>query len=330
MVVIREGSTMIVRAPLLALAAFSAPALAAETPATPAAPQADAPVPPPTEQTDAPLPAAVQAMVDDALAHGTDAEIAAVVKYARRAYPEHSRVLAAQVVRRNTRRETERRERLARVGMFDNWHGRGEIGASRATGNVDNLGLYGALTLSHEGLSWSHQVRASANIQETGGVRTQEQLLAAYEPHYKVNDRLSAYGLLQAERDPFLGFDSRFSASAGLGYALVKRPHLTVNVQGGPAVRVEAPVTGGEEESLSGRAALDARFQLRPGVVLTQTASAFLDSRGNTLNSATGIEAQLIGRLSARLSYNVQYESQPADGLATTDTQSRVSLIYGF
>lgn len=276
------------------------------------------------------MPPAVQAMVADALANGTDAEVTAVIKFARRAYPAHARELTAGVTARAARREAERRAQLAAAGPLENWHGRGEIGASRATGNVDNLGLYGSLTATHEGLHWKHELRASAQIQDTNGVRTQEQLLAAYEPHYKVNDRLSAYGLLQAERNPFLGFDQRYSASLGLGYALVKQQDLTVNLQGGPAFRYEDLTFGGSEESLSGRAALDARFQLRPGVSLTQSATAFLDSEGNSFTSATGLEAQLVGRLSARVSYNVQYESQPGDGLKTTDTQSRFSLIYGF
>jgi putative salt-induced outer membrane protein len=321
---------MIVRA-LLALAGalLAVPATAADIPASQPA-QDQGPAPLPTEQTDAPIPAPVQAMVDDVLANGTDAEIAAVVKYARRAYPEHSQALTAMVSRRNERREAQRREQLASTGFFEAWHGRGEIGASRSTGNNDNLGLYGSLTLNHEGLNWTHQARASLNIQETDGVRTQEQLLAAYEPHYKVNDRFSVYGLIQAERDPFLGFESRYSVSAGFGYALVKRPNFTVNVQGGPAFRIEDPINGGERESVSGRAAVDARVRLRPGVALTQNANAFLDSEGSTFNSATGLETQLIGRLSARISYNVQYESKPSNGLVSTNTQSRVSLIYGF
>src|SRR5690606_41920454 len=175
-----------------ALTLFAGPAFAGVTPDARAA-QDRGPAAAPTEQTDAPLPAPLQAMVDDALAHGTDAEIAAVIKYARRAYPENSRMLAAQVNRRNERREAQRRERLASTGFFGAWHGRGEIGATRSTGNNDNLGLYGSLSLTHEGLNWTHQARASLNIQETDGVRTQEQMLAAYEPHYKVSDRLSAY-----------------------------------------------------------------------------------------------------------------------------------------
>lgn len=316
---------MIVRALPLLFALAAVPVAAEDT-----QPPAAASVATPPQAADQQLPPAVQAMVNDALTSGTDAELAAVVKFARRAYPAQASALDTQVAARAARRAAEARQRIAEAGPLQNWHGRGEIGATRSTGNVDNLGLYGSLSLSREGLRWTHQVRASANIQETDGVRTQEQLLAAYEPHYKVNDRLSAYGLLQAERDPFLGFDSRYSASAGIGYALVKGQHVTVNLQGGPAFRIEEETTGENENGFSGRAALDARLQLRPGVALTQNATAFLDSEGNTFTSATGLEAQLVGRLSARISYNVQYESKPTAGLLGTDTQSRVSLVYGF
>ena len=154
--------------------------------------------------------------------------------------------------------------------------------------------------------------------------------MLAYEPRYKVSDRLSAYGLLQAEHDPVLGYDTRYSVSAGLGYGLVRSPALSVDVQGGPAFRHVDPVAGPNEDGLSGRAALDARLNLRPGVKLTQTGAAFLDSDGNTFSATTALEAQLFGPLAARLSYNVQYERDPTAGRVSTDTLGRITLVYGF
>lgn len=282
------------------------------------------------EEQEPQLPPTVQQMVDDAFATGNDAEIAAVVKFARRAHPEFAGALNARLAARNEERQTARQTRLARRGLFQNWTGRGEVGASRASGNVDNLGIYASLNATRNGLRWRHQVRASAQIQEINGLRTQERLLLAYEPHYNVSDRLSAYALVQAERDPPLGFDARYSVSVGLGYALVKTPRFTVDLQGGPAFRHTEFTDGFNEDSISGRAALDARLRLRPGVTLTQTASAFIDSGSNTFASATGLETQIIGALSARLSYNLQYESEPVPGRVSTDTQSRVTLVYGF
>jgi putative salt-induced outer membrane protein len=311
---------------LLALAT-----LAAATPAW--ADQAPFPAPVAIE----PIPPSVQAMIEDAFENGTDAEIDAVVKYARRAFPTQAVVLDNRLAERTAARQaaaaaqaTAERERLLAAGPFDNWTGRGEVGASRSTGNVNNLGIYASLDLTREGVNWRHAVRASAQVQETNNVRTQERLLFAYEPRYKVSDRLSAYGLIQAERDPLLGYDARYSASLGLGYALVKEQRLTVDVQGGPALRYANLTDNGSELYVSGRAALDARLQLRPGVTLTQNATAFLDSQSNTFTSATGLETQLIGALTARVSYNIQHESDPAIGRVATDTQSRVTFVYAF
>lgn len=284
-----------------------------------------------------PFPPSVQAMVDDAFANGSDAEIEAVVKFARRAYPGYAPALDARMASRAQARQVAEqarlvaeRDRLAAAGLLDNWTGRAEIGASRSTGNTDTLGLFASLNATREGVNWRHALRASAEVQETNGVRTQERLLAAYEPRFKVNDRLSTYGLLQAERDPVLGYDARYSASVGIGYALVKTPRLNVDVQGGPAFRYAELTDNGTEKAVSGRAALDARLQLRPGVTLTQNATAFLDTQSNTFTSATGLEARIVGSLSARFSYNLQYESAPTVGREDTDTQSRVTLIYGF
>lgn len=285
--------------------------------------------------------ATVQAMVDDAFTNGSDAEIAAVVKFARRAAPELAEALDRRVAARLAERPLGA-PAAATVTVPPpvpgaavpatpvHWTGRGEVGASLAAGNVDSLGVFASFNAALQGARWRHEVRGEGAYQETNGVRSQDRLLVAYEPRYKVSERLSTYGLLQAERDPILGYESRYSVSAGLGYRIVRGSSLSVDLQGGPAYRRSLQVTGPEETGFSGRAALDARWQLRPGIQLTQSGSAYLDSRGNSFTAATGLEAQLLGPLAARLSYNVQYESAPAAGRVATDTLSRITLVYGF
>ncbi len=277
-----------------------------------------------------PVPSPVQAMVDDVFASGSDAEIAAVVKYARRTAPELAETLDRRLAARVAEQSAAEQARLANPAPLANWSGRGEVGASLASGNTDTLGVYASLTAARQGVRWRHELRGQAAYQETNGVRSQERLLLAYEPRYKVNARLSAYGLLQAEHDPVLGYDARYSISGGLGYRLVGGERLSIDVQGGPAFRHAEPVNGPDEDGFSGRGALDARWQIRPGIKFTQTGSAFLDSRGNTFSATTGLEAQLFGPVAARLSYNVQYESLPSAGRVSTDTLGRITLVYGF
>lgn len=276
------------------------------------------------------IPASVRAMIDAAIESGSEAEIAAVVKFAARANPDHEReILAILAERRESRRAAEER-RLAEAGLMEIWSGRGELGASRSTGNTDMLGVFASLRLAREGLNWRHGIRAEADIQEREGVATKERFLAAYEPHYKISDRLSAYGLVQYERDTAVGFDARYAASGGLGYALVQGPDLSIDLQGGPAFRHTDFNTGMAEESIGGRAALDARWRLTPTLSLTQNASAIVETQNSTIVATTGLETKLVGALTARASYNLQYESDPALGREPLDTLSRVTLVYAF
>lgn len=276
------------------------------------------------------IPPSVRAMIDAALASGNQAEIDAVVKYAKKANPDAAVDIEKLAADYRAKIVAEEQARLAEAGLLEIWSGRGEAGASRSTGNSDTQGLFASLSLKREGLKWTHELRANADLQDNDGTRTKERFVAAYEPSYKVSNDVSAYGLIQYEHDPLLGYASRYAASGGLGYALVQDAGLSVAVQGGPAFRYTELTAGGTEEALSGRAALDARWSLAPKVSLTQNASAYLKSRSNTLISATGLEARLIGALTARLSYNVQYESDPPVGRETLDTLSRVTLVYGF
>ena len=50
-------------------------------------------------------------------------------------------------------------------------------------------GSWGGLGLVREGINWRHNLSGRADYQETEGVVTREQYLAAYEPNYKLSER---------------------------------------------------------------------------------------------------------------------------------------------
>lgn len=276
------------------------------------------------------IPAPVKAMIEAALKGGNEAEIAAVVKYASLANPDDAEAIRAMADGWRAARDEARHKRIAEAGPLDLWSGKGELGASRSTGNSDVTGLFASLGLTREGLKWRHVLKAEADYQRSRGVTTKERFLVSYEPNYKFDDRLFAYGLAQYERDTSLGYDARYAASGGLGYSLARGPGLSIDVQGGPALRLTDFTAGGEEQSFGGRTALSARWAVTPTVALTQEASAYVETRSSTLIANTALETKLIDELKARISYNVQYESNPPAGADPLDTQSRVTLVYSF
>ena len=315
-------------------------ALAALLSATPGAAPATAPAA--EAEGEAPsaavlLPAGVKAMVEAAIASGDVKGAEAVLKFARETHKEaapeldsiekawRGRLAAAEAEKKKAKQEE-----LASAGMFEEWKGQVELGASRATGRSDSLGFFGALGFDRQGIDWQHKLNARADIQENRGVTTTERVLASWQPSYKLSRRFYGYGLGQFEYDPIQGFVGRYTGAAGLGYRLVDAGPARVEVEGGPALRHTNRVGPEEYSNLATRASVNFSWKIAPELEFRQTSALYLERGDSNANALTTIDARLFGPLKARLSYDVRYESGDGGGPDSLDTQSRVTLVYSF
>lgn len=189
----------------------------------------------------------VKAMIDTAMASGNEADVATIVKIAKQANPDQAGDIDAIHTAWLADRAAKKQAELASAGMLDNWKGQGEAGAYLTTGNSDNSGVALGLNLNREGNKWRHAVFAAADFQKSNGVKTRERYLVGAKVDYKISERAYAYGLGQWERDPFLGYSSRLSASGGVGYRVIDEPDMTLGVEAGPAWRRTSYVTGVDE-----------------------------------------------------------------------------------
>lgn len=276
------------------------------------------------------IPPEIRAMLDAAMQAGDDSGVDTIVKYARAGDPGSRDLVVRRATEWRDARSRARNERLSRASVLELWSGRVEAGGSVSTGNSNVTGLSGTADLTREGLRWRHRVLAQADFQRTGGVTSRERYVAGYQPNYKINDRGYIYGNAQYEADRFLGYYSRYSASVGAGYGVFRRTGLTLDLELGPAFRQTDFTDDTMQSSLAVRGSMDLRWTLFSGLAVTQTASAYLEQYNSTVQSVSAIEAKLLGPLSARLSYTVQYESEPPNGRLSTDTISRASIVYAF
>lgn len=276
------------------------------------------------------LPDPVRLMLEAAIADGRDGEINAVAKYAKRIDPDSAPEVDKLVAAHRARKTAEKEARFEEAGALDLWDGQADLGGSRTTGNTDTLGVTAGFDIQREGRDWRHKLKARGDYQESNGEAVREAVMVAYEPSYKVDDRLSVYGLAQIERDTFQGFLQRISLSGGVGYRAVAEPDLTIDLNAGPAFRATRFVENGNEEAIAGRGSLGLKWTLTPTLKFSNDTAAFLDPENSTLASTSSIDAKIIGSLSARLSYNVRYESNPRAGRDSLDTLSRAALVYDF
>lgn len=293
------------------------------------------------------LPEPVRAMLEAAIARGDPAKVAAVVEVARETNPEDAaeidalhRAFLARQAELAAAEQARKEEQIRTAGVFENWKGRGQLGAFRTTGNTDNTGATLSLALTRTGIDWEHRLRATADYQRSNGRTSREQFLVSYEPRYEIDDDLFVYGLGQYERDRFRGFSSRYSVSGGLGYKLIDSGSAQLSVKAGPSWRQVVMLDGTNESSFGGLAGLDFDWQLARNLKLTQdanlvadtggAATVIIDSTSTSVLLTTGLEARLSRSLSTRFSYTVDYDSNPPANAVSTDTLSRFTLVYDF
>jgi putative salt-induced outer membrane protein len=292
------------------------------------------------------IPEPVRAMI--AALAGVDSQVVAtVIALAKKTNPDDAD--AIEELHEDFRRQqselaaakkAEEEKALRSAGLFERWTGRGEIGGSRATGNSETLGLTGAISLNRRGIDWSHRVSARADFQQDSGRTRREKFFADYEPRFDLRDDLFLYGLAQYERDRLQGTAARYALSGGLGYKILESASMDLSIKAGPAVRLTRTTDGVSDTRVAGLFGLDFDWQVIERLKFTQDVNAvaetggaallLVDSQSTTLRLVSGIEAKVTDRLSTRMSYALDYDSEPLPGKRTTDTVTRFSFVYGF
>ncbi len=293
------------------------------------------------------LPEPVEAMIDAAISTGDPQKVATILELARTVHPEdvaeidaiQAKFDADQKVLAAAKAE-KKREAIMTSGLFDRWSGKGELGGFRATGNSPETGLTAALALTRDGIDWRHKLTGRTDYRRADGETTREQFFAAYEPNYKISDRLFAYGLAQYERDRFQGFSARYAISGGLGYQFIDEDNMQLSAKIGPAYRITEFVDGESESRIAGLLGVDFDWGLTDRLKLTHdtnavaetggSATIIADANNTSINLVTGLNAKVSDKVTARFSYAIEYDSNPPEGAVGTDTLSRVTLIYDF
>lgn len=284
-----------------------------------------------TTSAAAALPGPVRAMVEAAMASGDESEIATVAKYARSTNPADGAEIDAMIAAR--RKATTLAADPApppSPGLFDNWKITGELGGFLTTGTTDTSGITAGLTLTKQGEAWRHKIRAYGDYQRNSGVTVRRQWLVSYEPNYKLKDGLYTYGLAMYEQDRFQGFTDRVTLSGGMGIRAIGTGKATLDLKGGPAWRHTGWILQRDASEFSGLAGADLVWHLTPKVDLTDNAQALWDSDNSTYSNTAALAAKVSKSLSARLSYSLRHETDPAPNARKTDTVSRATLVFGF
>ncbi len=224
------------------------------------------------------------------------------------------------------------------------WSGEGSLSAGVTTGNTETTDLGLGVDATRTMDRWKIGLQATADYGETDGDETKNRIFLGTNLDRQFNDRLFGFGQLTYERDEFSGFDSRAFIGGGLGYELLNGDATQWTVRGGPGLKVDeieavldastVPPTvlseASTEESFGATAASNFAHKFNDNVSFTNDSTLVYADTSTQIGNIAAITASLTNTLSARVSLEVRHDTDPVDGFESTDTISRVSLVYGF
>jgi putative salt-induced outer membrane protein len=209
------------------------------------------------------------------------------------------------------------------------WTGKGELGASFASGNSENESANAALEVKNAYDQWAHTLGFAGNYGNDGTLTTAQRWEVRGQSDYTFNERAYAFGAGRYEDDRFSAYDYQASISGGLGYKIIDDERTKFWVQGGPGYRfAELRDTGESEDGLIFRGDAGFEHQLTE---TTRIVDRFLVETGsdNTyLQNDLGLEVAIKGALALRLGYQVRHNTDVPAGTEKTDTLTTVGLIY--
>lgn len=220
----------------------------------------------------------------------------------------------------------------------DNWKGETELGVLITSGNTEETNIKGRLGLIHEVETWRNTGEFRTNYSETDDETTSEKYLASLETDYKFSE--NQYWFLRGsyEDDRFSGYDFESSVTTGYGNRVWNsgdRSFLELSVGGGyrynKLAMVNAQGEDTEEEAIA-RLAAQFDYALSENSLFRQKLSTEigLDENNTVTESETSLQANVVGNLSMKAAFRVKHLSDPPAGSEDTDTETSLSLIYGF
>ncbi len=150
-----------------------------------------------------------------------------------------------------------------------------------------------------------------------------------------LGDRDSFYGLAGGFSDPYAGYDSRFNAQVGYSYLLVGGEDET-----GPRVIGELGVDGAREDTVgstidpdivyAARALISLEMAFEEAISFGEQVESLVsvqEPEDTRVNSETSLTAKLSDICAVKLSYRVNFDTQPVEGFAKTDQTGLVTVI---
>jgi putative salt-induced outer membrane protein len=274
-------------------------------------------------------PAAAQDLpptIVDLLREATPQERATIENVAKRLFPAQRPEIDQAV----DRIEDDEKTAVGEAQFVDGWSGESSLGASYSSGNNNEWSVSATINMERKGPRWEHDVAIDGLIRNNQGVRTEERLNTSYRGRRDfTGSPWFSFGTLQFEHDLRVGIDTRFTETLGVGFQLINRDALKWEASAGPALRQTKFEDGFSESTIAAFVGTELKWELTDTLTFREKLGAVMDDSNSSFSSVTSLTANVYGRLSGRMSFELNAETDPSTGNDELDTRTLLSLVLG-
>jgi putative salt-induced outer membrane protein len=211
------------------------------------------------------------------------------------------------------------------------WTGKGDIGASFATGNSESQAASANLELKNTVGKWQHTFGLAGNYAYDGNEsnKTAQRWEVRGQTQYELTERAYAFGAGRYEDDEFSQYDFQSSLAGGLGYKFIDTERTKLWAQAGPGYRyAEVAATGETEDGIIFRGDAGFEHQLTETTKIVDRLLVEAGSDNTYVQNDLGLEVTITGALGLRVGYQIRHNTDVEPTIEKTDTLLTVGLLY--
>lgn len=214
--------------------------------------------------------------------------------------------------------------------------GEAELGATLTTGNTDTASFKTKLLLKQELIDWENTYSFEGTYSESDDEETTKRFAFDVQGDYQIDDLSYLFANTNYEVDKFSGYDFTSTTAVGYGYRFIDTEDTSLKIEAGPGyIYQKYDDESAEDEGKDYDASAVAHIVFDYQTKISTTAKfqqKFIADWGSKLDgtSETSVSANLTGALAMKFAVVVRYNSEPLDDKKSTDTETNVTLLYGF
>jgi len=210
------------------------------------------------------------------------------------------------------------------------WKGNAELGIIKTSGNTTTQSINANAGIVYESDRWRHSAKIEILNSSSDKVTSSERYTATGKSDYKLNALSYIFGRINYENDRFAGYQYRTTEVIGYGRRVINKDAATLDLEAGPGARQTKFLSGDSKNEAIGRASAMFAWKLSKTATFTEDLSSDIGQDSTISESVTALKAQVIGNLAMKVSYKVRNVSKVPIGTKKTDSETALTLVYGF